>query len=134
MKYMIISIISIIVCPIIMLTGIRLQGKKEEKEMDRKLRFIDKINKRESQREFLQYKGIQTYGDFKRTKLYLQAENTAICVNDEDELYDEMYFPEELDHLPVIGIISKPDGMLGINLLCSNWDDRYEPDWVAEIY
>lgn len=134
MKYMIISIISIIVCPIIMLTGIRLQGKKEEKEMDRKLRFIDKINKRESQREFLQYKGIQTYGDFKRTKLYLQAENTAICVNGEDELYDEIYFPEELDHLPVIGIISKPDGMLGINLLCSNWDDRYEPDWVAEIY
>ena len=36
MKYMIISIISIIACPIIMLTGIRLQGKKEEKEMDRK--------------------------------------------------------------------------------------------------
>lgn len=36
MKYMIISIISIIVCPIIMFTGIRLQGKKEEKEMDRK--------------------------------------------------------------------------------------------------
>lgn len=134
MKYMIISIISIIVCPIIMLTGIRLQGKKEEKEMDRKLRFIDKINKRESQRKFLQYKGIQTYGDFKRTKLYLQTENTAICVNSEDELYDEMYFPEELDHLPVIGIISKPDGMLGINLMCSNWDDRYEPDWIAEVY
>lgn len=134
MKYMIISIISIIICPIIMLTGIRLQGKKEEKEMDRKLRFIDKINKRESEREFLQYKGIQTYGDFKRTKMYLQAENTAICINNEDELYDEMYFPEELDHLPVIGIISKPDGMLGINLLCSNWDDRCDPDWVAEAY
>lgn len=133
MKYMIISIISIIVCPIIMFTGIRLQGKKEEKEMDRKLRFIDKINKRESQREFFQYKGIQTYGDFKRTKMYLQAENTVICINNEDELYDEMYFPEELDHLPVIGIISKPDGMLGINLLCSNWDDRYEQDWVADI-
>lgn len=31
MKYMIIFIISIIVCPIIMFTGIRLQGKKEEK-------------------------------------------------------------------------------------------------------
>lgn len=77
--------------------------------------------------------GKQTYGDFKRTKMYLQAENTAICINSEDELYDEMYFPEELDHLPVIGIISKPDGMLGINLLCSNWNDRYEPDWVAEI-
>lgn len=134
MKYIIIPIILIIVCPIIMLTSIRLQGKKEEKEMDRKLRFIDKINKRESQRKFFQYKGIQTYGDFKRTKIYLQAENTAICVNNEDKLYDEMYFPEELDHLPVIGIISKPDGTLGINLLCSNWDDRYEPDWVAEVY
>lgn len=134
MKYMIIPIISIIVCPIIMLAGIRLQGKKEEKELDRKLQFIDKINRRESQREFLRYKGIQTYGDFKRTKMYLQAENTAICVNGEDELYDEMYFPEELDHLPVIGIISEPDGTLGINLMCSNWNNRYEPDWVAEVY
>ena len=45
-----------------------------------------------------------------------------------------MYFPEELDNLPVIGIISKPDGMLVINLLCSNWNDRYESDWVTEIY
>lgn len=77
--------------------------------------------------------GKQTYGDFKRTIMYLQAENTAICVNSEDELYDEMYFSEELDHLPVIGFISKSDGMLIINLLCSNWGDRYEPDWVAEI-
>ena len=77
--------------------------------------------------------GKQTYRDFKRTKLYLQAENTAICVNDEDELYDEMYFSGKLDHLSVIGFISKPDGMLIINLLCSNWGDRYEPDWVAEI-
>ena len=34
----------------------------------------------------------------------------------------------------IIGVISKPDGMLGINLMCSNWNDRYEPDWVAEIY
>lgn len=32
MKYMIISIISIIVCPIIMFTGIRLQGKKKKKK------------------------------------------------------------------------------------------------------
>lgn len=78
--------------------------------------------------------GKQTYVEFKRTKLYLQAENTAICVNNEDKLYDEMYFPEELDNLPVIGIISKPDGMLVINLLCSNWNDRYESDWVTEIY
>lgn len=75
---------------------------------------------------------MMTYGDFKETKIYLNAEDSAICVNDEDILYDEMYYPEELDHLPVIGTGITSEGLLQINLLCSNWKDRNEPDWVAE--
>ena len=74
-----------------------------------------------------------TYGDFKKTKMYLNEEDSAICVNDEDVLYDEMYYPEELDHLPVIGTVSTSEGLLVINLLCSNWKDRNEPNWIAEV-
>lgn len=73
-----------------------------------------------------------TYGEFKKTEIYLNAEDSAICINDEDILYDEMYYPEELDHLLVIGFESTPEGMLQINLLCSNWGNRNEIDFVAE--
>lgn len=73
-----------------------------------------------------------TYGEFKKTEMYLNAKDSAICINDEDILYDEMYYPEELDHLPVIGFGSTPEGMLQINLLCSNWENRNEIDFVAE--
>ena len=76
---------------------------------------------------------MRTYGEFKKTEMYLNAVDSAICVNDENILYDEMYYPEELDHLPVVGTCFRPDGFLEINLLCDNWDDRYEPGWVAEI-
>ncbi|HAU88017.1 MAG TPA: hypothetical protein DCW90_21845 [Lachnospiraceae bacterium] len=75
---------------------------------------------------------MMTYGEFKETEMYLNAEDSAICVNDEDILYDEMYYPEELDHLPVIGFCSTSEGMLQINLLCSNWEGRNEVDWAAE--
>lgn len=75
---------------------------------------------------------MMTYGEFKKTEIYLNAEDSAICVNDEDVLYDEMYYPEELDHLPVVGFESTPEGMLQINLLCSNWGNRNEIDFVAE--
>lgn len=68
----------------------------------------------------------------KKTEMYLNAEDTAICINDEDILYDEMYYQEELDHLPVIGFGSTSEGMLQINLLCSNWENRNEIDFVAE--
>lgn len=60
-------------------------------------------------------------------------QDSAICVNDEDVLYDEMYYTEELDHLPVIGTVSTSEGLLVINLLCSNWKDRNEPNWIAEV-
>jgi len=73
-----------------------------------------------------------TYGEFKKTEIYLNAEDSAICINDEDILYDEMYYPEELDHLLVIGFESTPEGMLQINLLCSNWGNRNEIDFIAE--
>ena len=76
---------------------------------------------------------MRTYGEFKKAEMYLNAVDSAICVNDDDMLYDEMYYPEELDHLPVAGTCFRSDGLLEINLLCDNWDDRYEPGWVAEI-
>ena len=75
---------------------------------------------------------MMTYGDFKETEMYLNAEDSAICINDEDILYDEMYYPEELNHLLVIGTGFTADGLLQINLLCSNWGDRNEVDFVAE--
>lgn len=55
---------------------------------------------------------MRTYGEFKKTEMYLNAVDSAICVNDEDILYDEMYYPEELDHLPVVGTCFRPDGFL----------------------
>lgn len=73
-----------------------------------------------------------TYGEFKKTEIYLNAEDSAICINDEDILYDEMYYPKELDHLLVIGFESTPEGMLQINLLCNNWGNRNEIDFIAE--
>lgn len=60
---------------------------------------------------------MMTYGEFKETEMYLNEEESAICLNDEDILYDEMHYTEEL---------------LQINLLCSNCEDRNEPDFVAE--
>lgn len=76
---------------------------------------------------------MMAYGDFKETEMYLNAEDSAICINGEDILYDEMYFPEELDHLPVVGTGFTAKGLLQINLLCSNWEYRNEVDWVAEV-
>ena len=75
---------------------------------------------------------MMTYWEFKKTEMYLNAEDSAICVNDEDALYDEMYYPEELDHLPVIGTGLTSEGLLQINLLCSNWESRNNIDWVAK--
>ena len=80
------------------------------------------------------YDVMMTYGEFKETEMYLNAEDSAICVNDEDILYDEMYYPEELDHLPVIGTGFTAEGLLQINLLCRNWEDRNEIGGVAEAY
>ena len=46
---------------------------------------------------------IMTYGEYKKTDEYLNAEDVTVCVNGEDEI-DEIYYPDELDFLPVVGI------------------------------
>lgn len=72
-----------------------------------------------------------TYGELKQTEEYLNAEDIELCINGEDPV-DEMYYPEELDHIQVIGTAT--DGnIMQIDLAISNWEDRYEPDWVAEM-
>lgn len=72
-----------------------------------------------------------TYGEFKETEMYMNAEDINLCVNGENPI-DEMYYPEELDHLQVIGTGHFPNGNVQIDLVCSNWDKRFEPDWIAE--
>lgn len=70
------------------------------------------------------------YGEYKQTEEYLNAEDVSLCVNGEDPV-DEMYYPEELNHLPVIGIGYSGNELL-IDIVCLNWDKRFEPDWIAQ--
>ena len=44
-----------------------------------------------------------TYGKYKKTKEYLNAEDIYLCVNGEDPV-NEMYYPYQLDNVPIIGI------------------------------
>lgn len=74
---------------------------------------------------------ILTYGDFKKTSEYLNAEDTSLCINGEEPV-DEMYYPEELDHIPVFGIGYGADNTIQIDLIISNWEDRYNVDWIAQ--
>ena len=47
-----ISIIGVLLCPIIFLTGSYFQNKKEEKELKKKEEFIANIEARETQRRY----------------------------------------------------------------------------------
>ena len=72
-----------------------------------------------------------TYGELKNTDIYENADDIYLYVNGEEEAIDEMYYPEELDHLPVVGT-GLINNELHIDIICSNWDDRNEVWWVAE--
>ena len=72
-----------------------------------------------------------TYGEYKKTDEYLNAVDVTICINSEDEI-DEMYYPDELDFLPVVGVVYSVTGIIKINLLCNNWDKRFDVGWVGE--
>ena len=61
-----------------------------------------------------------TYGEYKQTEEYLNAEDVDLCINGEEPI-DEMYYPEELDHIPVLGIGSRADNTIQIDLIISNW-------------
>lgn len=71
-----------------------------------------------------------TYGEFKKTKEYKRAEDVTVCVNGEDAI-DEIYYPDELDFLPVVGV--GYDGKcIMIDLVCNNWDKRFDVGWIGE--
>ena len=67
----------------------------------------------------------------KNTYIYENADDIYLYVNSEEEAIDEMYYPEELDHLPVVGT-GFINNELHIDIVCSNWNDRNEVGWVAE--
>ena len=70
------------------------------------------------------------YGNFKKNKIYKRAQDVNLIVNGEEPI-DEMYYPYELDELPVIGFGF--DGKsLDIDIICVNWEDRFELGWIAE--
>lgn len=71
-----------------------------------------------------------TYGELKNTNIYKKADDIYLHVNGEEAI-DEMYYPDELDHLPVVGT-GLIDNELHIDIVCSNWGDRYKVGWVAE--
>ena len=76
-----------------------------------------------------------TYGEIKETKAYINAEDIEVCVNDEEPIDEEYFYVDEfcvLDNLTVVGTGSKPDGTLHIDLVCTNWDKRNNPDWIPE--
>lgn len=73
-----------------------------------------------------------TYGEYKKTDEYLYAKDVTVCVNGEDEI-DEMYYSDELDFLPVIGVGYNPAGGIEIDIICSNWNKRFDVGWIGEL-
>ena len=72
------------------------------------------------------------FKDLKESDAYKNADDIFVCVNGEDAI-DETYYPIELDLLPVIGAgYSNNGSTLMIDLGCSNWDDRYNSNWIAK--
>ena len=76
-------------------------------------------------------KVIMTYGEYKKTKEYLNAEDIYLCVNGEEPI-DEMYYPVELDNISIFGIGKFSDNTIQIDLIVSNWNNRYDENWIAE--
>lgn len=71
-----------------------------------------------------------TYGEYKKTDGYLNAEDVIVCMNGEDEI-DDMYYPDELDNLLVVGVGYNATE-IKIDLVCSNWNKRFDVGWIAE--
>lgn len=71
-----------------------------------------------------------TYGELKEKDVYKNADDVILCVNGEEPI-DEMYYPFELDHLNVIGT-GHSGNILHIDIICENWDDRHEVNWIAK--
>lgn len=75
-----------------------------------------------------------TFKEFKDTETFKKSLNTEICIND-DILLDEGEIAEygnKLDNLPVDAYNEDEFGGLIVDLICSNWSDRINVDWVGE--
>ena len=75
------------------------------------------------------------YGELKDTETYINAKDIEINVNMEESIDEEYFYVDEfclLDDLQVIGTANMADGTLHIDLVCANWDKRFEPDWIPE--
>ena len=76
-----------------------------------------------------------TYGELKETETYINAKDIEINVNMEESIDEEYFYVDEfclLDDLQVIGTANMADGTLHIDLVCTNWNKRFEPDWIPE--
>ena len=76
-----------------------------------------------------------TYGELKETETYINAKDIEINVNMEESIDEEYFYVDEfclLDDLQVIGTANMEDGTLHIDLVCTNWDKRFDPDWIPE--
>ena len=76
-----------------------------------------------------------TYGEYKQTDAYINAEDIDVCVNGEEPIDEQYFYVGEfctLDDLQVIGTGSMADGLLHIDLVCTNWNKRFEPNWIPE--
>ena len=76
-----------------------------------------------------------TYGELKETETYINAKDIEINVNMEESIDEEYFYVDEfclLDELQVIGTANMEDGTLHIDLVCTNWDKRFDPDWIPE--
>ena len=62
--------------------------------------------------------------------LVRDARDIEISVNGEDPI-DETYYPE-IESFPVVGF-GNMDGVLKIDLVCPNWDERFNIDWVPAV-
>lgn len=79
-----------------------------------------------------------TFGELKETEMYINAEDVDICINGEDSIDDEYFYEDDiclLDHLPVVGTAHFPNGILQVDLICTNWDKKYDSDdWIPEPF
>jgi hypothetical protein len=76
-----------------------------------------------------------TYGEFKKTEVYVNANDIEICVNGEEPIDEEYFAVDEfcmLDELLVFNFEMMINNLLHIDLYCANWNKRLEFGWVPE--
>lgn len=77
---------------------------------------------------------IMTFKDFKDTETFKKSRNTVICINDDVLLYESEIaeYGDKLDNLTVESYNEDEFDGLVVDLICSNWNDRRNADWIGE--